>query len=93
MGYEGLLSGEGDRDVRKSFCIPKDEITDYNTRHEGDVSSLHVARVEELSAEESGPEVKVDTEGGHLGVGQGELLPPEVEDLPVVLLDILKTLH
>ena len=79
--------------MRKSFCIPEDGNHLINSKDEGEVSSLHISGVEELSAEESGPEVKIDTEGGHLGVGQGELLPPEVEDLPVVFLDILKTLH
>ena len=57
------------------------------------VSSLEGPRVQELSAQQGGPKVKVDTEGCHLGVGQGELLPPEVEDLPIVFLNILKTLH
>ena len=56
-------------------------------------SSLECPRVQELSAQQGGPKVEVDTEGRHLGVGQGELLPPEVEDLPVVFLNILKTLH
>ena len=64
-----------------------------NVRPRLEVSSLHGPRVEELSPQQGGPEVEVDTEGGHLGVGQGELLPPEVEDLPVVFLNILKTLH
>ena len=57
------------------------------------LSSLECPRVQELSAQQSGSEVEVDTEGRHLGVGQGELLPPEVEDLPIVFLNILKTLH
>ena len=51
------------------------------------------SRVEELSAEESRPEVDVDGEGGHLRVGQGELNPAVVQDLPIVVLDMLKTLH
>ena len=51
------------------------------------------SRVEELSAEESRPEVDVYGEGGNLGVGQWELHPAVVQDLPIVVLDMLKTLH
>ena len=51
------------------------------------------SRVEELSAEESRPEVDVDGEGCHLRVGQRELHPAVVQDLPIVVLDMLKTLH
>ena len=51
------------------------------------------SRVEELSAEESRPEVDVDGEGGHLRVGQRELHPAVVQDLSIVVLNMLKTLH
>ena len=51
------------------------------------------SRVEELSAEESRPKVDVDGEGGHLRVGQRELHPAVVQDLSIVVLNMLKTLH
>ena len=51
------------------------------------------SRVEELSAEESRPEVDVDGEGGHLRVGQRELHPAVVEDLPVAVLQVLEGAH
>ena len=51
------------------------------------------SRIQELPAEESGSEVDVDRECGHLGVGQGELHPAVVQNLPIVILDVLKTLH
>ena len=51
------------------------------------------SRIQELPAEESGSEVDVDRECGHLSVGQGELHPAVVQDLPIVILDVLKTLH
>ena len=49
-----------------------------------------VRRFQELPAEQPGQEVGVDTEGGHLGVGQRELHPAVIENLSVAILHVFK---
>ena len=49
--------------------------------------------VEKLSTKQSCKEIRVDREGGHLSVGQGELHPAIVEDASVTVLNILKSCY